>query len=715
MKQLIQNFKTGELKIEEVPAPSLKEGCVLVQNAFSLISVGTEKSTVDMGKSSLFEKAQKRPDLVKQVLQNIKKEGIWATFQKVQNKLDTPKALGYSCTGIVLDSRDSTGRFKKGDRVACAGQDFASHAEAVVVPENLVVQVPGSVSFEEAAFTTIGAIALQGVRQSDAKIGEKACVIGLGLIGQITAQLLKAQGCEVCGIDLSESNIALAQQWGIDAAINRNESECIAFADQFTQGHGFDKVIIAASSATNDPIVLATEIIRKKGVIVVVGSVKMDVPREPYFYRKELELKIATSYGPGRYDPLYEEAGIDYPYAYVRFTENRNMETFLQLVSKKQVKVQPLISRTFDFNDAVAAYDLIMGKKEPVVGILLRYHYGGKEAVVKTVNVKTHALKKINVGFIGAGSFAQSYLLPHIRKENVSLDTVVTTKGTSAKHAARKFGFQTASTEPEAVLDNKNINVVFIATRHDSHARLVCESLKRGKHVFVEKPLAMNEGELKEVLAVYRSLPESPMLMVGFNRRFAPLSEAMKKEFMRVKEPLAVTMRVNAGTIPDDHWIQNETQGGGRIIGEACHFVDLMLYLHGALPVHAHVVALPDATQDSFSVTLTFENKGFGVITYLAQGAASLSKEYIEACGGRKVFINHNFRFGELYGSLRCQKMRLPGKGHKQEVEWFIHALQQESPMPIPMEQLVATSLATFRIKEAIQKGVPAFDLGPSI
>lgn len=362
MKQCIQNFKTGKLLLEDVPRPALEEGFVLVENRFSLISFGTEKSTVKTGKASLVGKAKRRPDLVKQVMQNIKKEGVFATLQKVKTKLDTPKALGYSCAGLVYDSKDFTGRFVPGDRVACAGQDYASHAEVVAVPENLVVKIPESVSFQKACFTTLGAIALQSVRQADARIQEKICVIGLGLLGQITHQLLKANGCSVCGVDISDFLVDLARKTGIDAAFNRNDTDFYKYTDSFTAGYGFDKVIITASSFDNDPIILATEILRKKGIIVVVGDVKMDIPRNPHFYRKELELKISTSYGPGRYDPLYEEAGIDYPYSYVRFTENRNMQDFIGLLAKGSINITPLITHVFDFSDALSAYELMSSK-----------------------------------------------------------------------------------------------------------------------------------------------------------------------------------------------------------------------------------------------------------------------------------------------------------------------------------------------------------------
>ncbi|MEO6870112.1 MAG: Gfo/Idh/MocA family oxidoreductase, partial [Ginsengibacter sp.] len=502
MKQLIQNFKTGKLYVDEVPLPSISEGMVLVENKFSLISSGTEKSTVKVAQASLIGKAKQRPDLVAQVLQNIKKEGLGATINKVRTKLDSLKALGYSTAGTVLVSLDNNGSFQPGERVACAGQDYASHAEIVAIPQNLVVKIPDNVSFEEAAFTTLGAIALQGVRQAEPRLAEKVCVIGLGLLGQLTGQLLKANGCDVFGIDLSERLITLANKTSVTKALNRNDSNLISACDNFTNGKGFDSVIITAAAPTNDPVVLATEICRKKGKIIIVGAVKMDIPRDPFFYKKELELKISCSYGPGRYDVDYEELGSDYPFAYVRWTEQRNMAAFLDLVSKGLVDVKPLISHTFDIGDAEKAYDIVLGKTpESHIGILLKYD-GNPEKYSSSTLLKSHPLSAINVGFIGAGSFAQSYLIPNVKSLGASLDTVVTSKGITSKNVAEKFGFNVCSADKNDVLGNRNINTVFIATPHSSHAELVIESLKANKNVFVEKPLAVSLEELNRIIEV---------------------------------------------------------------------------------------------------------------------------------------------------------------------------------------------------------------------
>lgn len=708
MRQLIQNFKSGQLKLEETARPLLREGYLLVESRFSLISSATERSTVDTAKTSLLGKARKRPDLVRQVLENIKKEGLLATLEKVKNRLDTPKALGYSSSGVVIESRDFEGRFRPGDRVACAGQDFASHAEVVAVPQNLAVKIPDKVSFEEAAFTTVGAIALQGVRQADPKIGERIAVIGLGLIGQLTHQILRANGCWVFGIDKSGFAIETAQGLNIDSAIKRDDQDLFKSADSFTNGFGFDKVIITASCPDNDPIIVSTQLLRKKGLMVMVGNVRMDIPREPDFYKKELELKIATSYGPGRYDPVYEETGLDYPYPYVRFTENRNMEVFLELLSKQAVEVKPLISRIFDFEKALEAYDLILDRQEKkFIGILLKYKEEKKEQKLLTrVAVNTSALKKINIGFIGAGNFAQGYLLPHLKGRDLCLETVVTTSGIGAKNVAEKFGFNSASTEPRDIIGNKEINTVFIATRHDSHAGYVCEALKARKNVFVEKPLCLDIEELKEIIS---SCHSESILMVGFNRRFSPLSALLKEELNKFTGPLVMDFRINAGYVPKQHWTQDEQAGGGRIIGEVCHFIDLMLYYSNSKPkrVCASSIKIDSnkwRTDDNLAVNIEFENGSLGNIVYTAMGDRAMGKERLEIFAEGNAYLINDFKEVLFYKGARIKRVRKPGKGHRQEIDRFIDAVRNGKEAPIDFQSLLYTTLATIRIKESLEK-----------
>lgn len=710
MKQVIQNFKTGELYVDEVPVPSLSRGMVLVENTFSLISAGTERSTVKVGKASLLGKAKQRPDLVAQVLQNIKKEGIKATLEKVRTKLDSLKALGYSTSGRVVASMDSNNYFKPGDRVACAGQDYASHAEVVAIPQNLVVKVPDNVSDEEASFTTLGAIAMQGVRQAEPRLGEVVCVIGLGLLGQITCQLLKANGCKVLGIDISERLIELAKELGADAALNRQDENLRAFINNFTYGHGFDSIIITAATSSNDPIELSAEIARKKGRVVVVGAIKMDVPRDPHFYRKELELRMSCSYGPGRYDVNYEENGSDYPYPYVRWTEQRNMEAFLQLIDQGRINIKPLITHTFNIEEAERAYDIVMGKvKEPHIGILLRYPENEKKFNTR-YQVGSHPVQQINLGVIGAGSFAQSYLIPYAKSWGASLDTVVTSKGITAKNVAQKFGFNGASSESNDVINNPAINTVFIATPHNSHAHFVREALKGGKHVFVEKPLAMVEAELEEI-RTYCSLNKG-QVMVGFNRRFAPVAVELKKAFDGIGEPLVINYRVNAGFIPKEHWTQNEQIGGGRIIGEVCHFIDLMQYFTGALPVTVYAQCINAASEqikndDNLIINLTFNDGSVGSIIYVANGDKSLPKERVEIFGGGKVGVINDFRAGELHSGNKSRELKLEGKGHKQEVYEFLEAIKHGREYPISFESIYATTKATFRILDSLHTGLP--------
>lgn len=710
MKQVIQNFKTGELYVDEVPKPAISDRMVLVENKFSLISAGTERGTVKVGKANLIGKAKQRPDLVAQVLQNIKKEGLKATLDKVRTKLDSLKALGYSTSGIVSASLDSEGKFKPGDRVACAGQDYASHAEVVAIPQNLVAKIPDNVSFEEAGFTTLGAIALQGVRQADPKLGDKICVIGLGLLGQLTVQLLKANGCRVFGIDLSENLINLAKENRADQALLRSDSNLMAAVENFTQGHGFDSVIITAATTSNDPVELSTLISRKKGKIIVVGAVKMDIPRDPDFYRKELELKISTSYGPGRYDTTYEEDGIDYPYAYVRYTEQRNMEAFLDLLSQGAISVKNLITHTFDISEAEKAYDIVLGKvEEPHIGILLSYGEN-KTKNESIVTIGSQPVSGINIGFIGAGSFAQSYLIPNAKQKNTSLDTVVTTKGITSKNVAGKFGFNHASSNPDDIFENKNINTVFIATPHNSHASYTIDALKAGKHVFVEKPLAMNYEELEAVKDTYSN--SDKQIMVGFNRRFSKLATEIKAEFENLGEPLVVNIRVNAGFIPKEHWTQNKNIGGGRIVGEMCHFIDLMQYFTNARPVKVYAASINTQNsqitpEDNIAITVSFEDGSIGNLVYLGNGDKSLPKELIEVFGGGKTGRIHDFRKGDIHKNNKVTKLKSTGKGHRQEVEAFINALKNNSTAPISFESIYLTTKTTFKILDSLATGLP--------
>jgi polar amino acid transport system substrate-binding protein len=710
MKQVIQNFKTGELYVDDVPLPSLSEGMVLIENQFSLISAGTERGTVKVAQANLLNKARQRPDLVAQVIQNIKKEGLSATISKVRAKLDSLKALGYSTSGVVLTSMDTNGMFKAGDRVACAGVDYASHAEIVAVPQNLVVKIPDEVSSEDAAFTTLGAIAMQGVRQAEAFIGEKVCVIGLGLLGQITCQLLRANGCAVFGIDLSESFVKIANEHSADKAVLRNDPNLINACDNFTNGHGFDTVIITAATQSNDPVELAGELAMKKGKVVVVGVVPMNVPRDPHYYRKEIDIRMSCSYGPGRYDVNYEENGLDYPYAYVRWTEQRNMESFLDLLARKRINLKPLTTHIIDISDAEKAYDIILGKvKEHHIGILLKYSENENKSR-SAINISNKPISAINTGFIGAGSFAQSYLIPNVKSSGGSLDGVITSRGITAKNVANKFGFNFCSSEVNDVLTNEKINTIFIATPHSSHAGLVIESLKANKNVFVEKPLAINLEELETVIETKKK--HTQPLMVGFNRRFAPVSESIKKEFHNIGEPLVVNIRINAGFIPKDNWLQQKDTGAGRIIGEMCHFIDLMQYFTNSEPVRVFAECITSNNDkitpaDNIAVVIKFKDGSVGNLTYLANGDKGMPKELIEVFSGSKIGVINDFRDGLIYKKGKATKLKSSGKGHKEEVVAFINALKSGNESPISFRSICLTTLTTFRIHDSIFTGMP--------
>ncbi len=711
MKQVVQNFKTGQLSVEEVPAPTLIDGRVLVENRYSLISTGTEKSTVKVGKASILGKARQRPDLVKQVLNNLRREGFASTYKKVRTKLGSLKALGYSTSGIVVASMDKDGVFKPGDRVACAGQDYASHAEIVSVPQNLVARIPDSVSFEQASFTTLGAIAIQALRQCDPKLGENVCVIGLGLLGQITNQLLLANGCRVFGIDLDSRLVDLMKEMGAHEAMARDNPDLDPVLDHFTRGRGFDSVIIAAATSSNDPVVLATKILRKKGRIVIVGDVKMDVPREPHFYQKELELKMSASYGPGRYDPEFEELGRDYPYDYVRWTEQRNMEAFLGQLESQAVSVKPLVSHVFKVEEAEKAYDLVLGRSNhESLGILLEYPVDRKEKLSQKVIQRTFEPAALNIGFIGAGSFAQSYLLPHIRAWGASLHTVVTTRSLTSSSAASKFGFGQASTNPDDVFSEPSIDTIFIATRHDSHAPLVLEGLRNGKNVFVEKPLALDLDQLKQLKQAVAEC--KGRLMVGFNRRFSPAAKFVKDDLEGLDQPLMFNYRVSADKLEPGHWILDPGIGGGRIVGEVCHFIDLIQFLTGSDPAQVFATTTANdnrglADQDNVTIGLRMSDGSNGQILYTSLGNKNLPKERLEIfCGGRAWIIDDFKRVTSVVGSGK-NATSVSGKGHKEEVFRCLDAIKQGSQVPISFHSLYLTTLATFKIRDSLSTNLP--------
>jgi len=711
MKQVIQDFKSGRLYVDEVPAPVAGEGNVLVCSQYSLISAGTERSTVTTAQASLLGKARSRPDLVKQVIETYHKAGFAETLKIVRTKLATLKELGNSVSGTVLISMDRDGIFKPGDRVACAGTS-SPHAGVISVQQNLVVKVPEKVPLDQAAFTTLGSIALQGVRQADPKIGESVCVIGLGLLGQITGQILRSNGCRVFGIDTSDAMVGLARKLSCHAAGLRADPNLMSEMDAFTHGHNFDSVIITASSKTSDPIELATAILRQKGVVVVVGAVPMNIPREPHFYQKELELKISCSYGPGRYDFKYEEEGADYPYGYVRWTENRNMAAFLSLLESGSVDVRPLITHIFDIEQAETAYDIVMGKiHEASIGILLKYPEAEDKPGQRPAPaaLAPAAEPSIGIGVIGAGSFAQKFLIPNARTQGRLLK-IADAKGVTAKGVGEKFKFQSFSADAEDVLSDPAVNTVFIATRHNSHGPLVLRAIEADKNVYVEKPLTIDETEMARIADASRRHP-SRRLQVGFNRRFAPLSVQARKLFQELSEPLVVNYRVSAGFIPRDHWTQT-AEGGGRILGEVCHFIDFLQYMTGSEPVRvfAECVDNPNSkmnNQDNVAITIRFRDGSIGMITYLACGDRLLPKERIEIFGGEKSFVINDFRTAEIYTGSKRKIIKIAGKGHKEEIERFVDSIREGRPSPIPLESLLLTSATAFRVLDSLRTGLP--------
>ncbi|HEY0385699.1 MAG TPA: bi-domain-containing oxidoreductase, partial [Pyrinomonadaceae bacterium] len=570
MKQVLQNNKTGRMTVVDVPVPVVQKGRVLVRAAASLISAGTERMAVDEGKKSLIERARERPELVKQVLERARSEGVIKTFNAVRSKLGSSTALGYSAAGIVLEVGEDVTEFRAGMRVACAGAGYASHAEVLSVPKNLCVRLPDEVTFDAGAFGTLGAIALQGVRLSEPTLGESVVVVGLGLLGQITVQLLKANGCRVFGVDLDPAKVALALELGADAAAVSDENVKRAVLD-WSRGRGADAVLITAATQSNQPVEFAGEISRLKGRVVAVGMVGLNVPRNLYF-KRELSLMVSMSYGPGRYDAEYEERGHDYPFAYVRWTENRNIEAFLDLIAAGRVNVERLITHRFPIEESERAYQLIGGEtKEPYLGIVLQYDTERElerrieiKSSARPASVKASAV--VRVGMIGAGGYAQGMLLPHYKERGVEFRAITTATGVTARDIAEKYGFNYCASSADEILDDEEVNLIVIATRHDLHAELARRALVKGKHVFVEKPLALNEEELAGVLEAAANASER--LMVGFNRRFSPLARVAKDFFAGRQAPLSISYRVNAGRIPKSHWSQDPREGGGRIIGE---------------------------------------------------------------------------------------------------------------------------------------------------
>jgi predicted dehydrogenase/threonine dehydrogenase-like Zn-dependent dehydrogenase len=708
MKQLLQNLRTGEATVAEVPVPAALPGRVLVRTAASLISAGTERALTELGQKSLLGKARERPELIGKVWEKVKSEGIAQALEGVRDKLDQSHAVGYSAAGVVIECGRDVTDFRPGDRVACAGTDYASHAEVISVPRNLCVRLPEQLSFEEAAFGTVGAIALQGVRLTEPTLGDAVVVIGLGLVGQLTVQLLKANGCRVFGIDIDETRLEQALASGAEAVCVPGEAR--ERVPGWSKGRGADACIIAAATASDEPIELAGELSRLKGRVVAVGLVGMNVPRNIY-YQRELTLKVSLSYGPGRHDPAYEEHGHDYPAAYVRWTEGRNIEAFLDLLAAGRIDVKPLITHRFAIDDAPRAYQLISGSSaEKYLAVLLTYDtHGEVSRSIENRAVARKAAGRVGLGLIGAGGYAQKILLPNFKAAGAEFCSIASASGVSARDAGTKFGFARFLSDAQSVIDDDEANLIVIATRHGSHAELAKLALEKGKHVFVEKPLALTNAELDSVLAAAAN--SEGQLLVGFNRRFSPLAVKAKEVFRNRQSPLSILSRVNAGRIPREHWTQDAHEGGGRIIGEVCHFIDLMQYLTGAVPVSVYAAAVAgggDAvSQDSVLITLQFSDGSNGVIAYLAEGDRSLPKEHVEIFGEGKVFVIEDFRSAKLHADGREKKetLRQQDKGQAEETRVACAVVTEGKAAPITLQELEATTRATFRIIDSLRTG----------
>jgi predicted dehydrogenase/threonine dehydrogenase-like Zn-dependent dehydrogenase len=717
MKALLQNFGNGELGVTEIPTPALRPGGILVQNAASLVSAGTEKKIIELAKMNPLKKAKARPDLVRKLLRRVGQEGIIGTTKTVMNLINMPIPLGYSCAGIVRAVGQGVTSINIGDAVACAGLGHANHAEMVFIPQNLAVRIPKSVSFDEASFVTVGAIAMQGVRQADVRIGENVVVLGLGLVGQLAAQICSASGCRVFGIDVDPSKVKLARELGMldGASLDQDVSFML---QKFTAGRGADAVVITAATKSSQPIELAAKLARDRARVVVVGDVKMNIPRRDY-YEKELDIRLSRSYGPGRYDIAYEEKGQDYPLGYVRWTENRNMEAFLDLVFQKKVNAARLITHRFPIQSAHKAYDLLSGSKtEPFIGILLDYDTKAVLNPTVCVQLKKSGLEKGAVGFgiIGAGQFAQGVLLPYLAKiRDVSIRSVATGSGISAQTVAKKYDCSNCTSDYKEILSNEHIHAVLIATQHHQHAQMVADALASGKHTFVEKPLAIKESQLdliSETVAQLRAKQkEVPLLMVGYNRRFSPFAQKAKEAFDG--EALVMNYRVNAGPVPKDHWTQDLELGGGRIVGEVCHFVDLMQFLTNSLVAEVFAWPLGDAGEmpepDSLNIQLKFESGSIGTIHYIANGDPSFPKERLEIFGGGRVSVIDNWRKFEICGRgmhVRESSMFTSKKGLAEELQRFVTGIR-EGKAPISLESLIQTTKATFAIQASLRHGRP--------
>ena len=707
MLQILQSLKSGETILAEVPAPEVRKGSVLIATSSTLVSAGTERMLVDFGKSGWIQKARSQPDKVKAVIDKIKVDGLKPTIQAVQSKLDQPLPMGYCNVGTVLDTASdiSKSEFNVGDRVVSNGH----HAEFVCIPKNLCCRIPDNVPDEEAAFTVVGAIGLQGIRLLNPTLGESVVVTGLGLIGLLCVQMLRANGCRVLGIDFDSSKCELAKSFGAEVVDLSKGEDPISKANAWSHGRGVDGVLITASTKSNDPVHQAALMSRKRGRIVLVGVVGLELSRAD-FYEKELSFQVSCSYGPGRYDSRYEEEGIDYPLPFVRWTEQRNFEAFLHLLAEKRIDLTPLITHRYKLREALKAYEAV-GDKEGV-GILIEYPAENStlksSELVRSVTLGTATrdpISNVSCSVIGAGNFTRQVLLPALSQTGIEFQNIISSGGVSSADLGRKFGFTKAGTDSAELFKDPSTNLIAITTRHNTHAPLVREALKADKAVFVEKPLCLNRGELNAIKEDYETA-KNPFLMVGFNRRFAPLIQTLNKLLKSKSDPKSFIYTVNAGSIPPDHWTQHPEIGGGRLLGEACHFIDLIRYL-AASPIEnatVHYAQAPGAdSMDTFSIQLTFADGSLGTVHYFANGSKSFPKERMDVFCAGSVLQLDNFRTLQGYGwqGFSRQKSSNQDKGHEKEMQSLVSALEEGQPAPIPIDEIIEVTDVSLALVES--------------
>lgn len=714
MKQVFQNPKSGKTLVHEITAPVLKSGGILVKNHFSVISAGTERGIIELSKKSIFEKAKERPDYIQKFFGMIKSQGLAAAWRMAQSKLATDIALGYSSAGSVRAVGASVGGFAVGDRVACAGQDYASHAEYIFVPKNLAVKIPDGVSERDAAFVTLGSIAMQGIRRAELTPGECVGVVGLGLLGQLAVRMLKAYGHPVMGFDVNPAQVEFALKNGLDCGHVIGSGDAEQAVSAFTNGRGMDAVLIYASAKTDDPLTLAVSISRDRGRVVQIGNIKTDIPWRD-FYAKELTYLSSRSYGPGRYDRNYEEGGVDYPISHVRWTERRNMEEFLRLLADKEISVENLVTRTFDIADAESAYALVQQPEGLLHGLVLAYPDNTEQTSRIDLSGAPGATQKpqneIVIGLIGMGSFMQSTILPHLKEVGgVRVKAIAHTKGLPAKKLAESIGASMVTSDYHDLIRDPEINLIICATRHSTHASIAIEVLKANKNLYMEKPLALNGDDLREVLQAARQ--STGRLLVGFNRRFSKHSIVARQTFASSSTPLQIMYRVNAGPLEPSHWSYDPREGG-RILGEACHFTHLLNYFTGSVPRRISLAAIPAgraiAHEEDFSLTIEYANGSLGTVVYSALGNFKLPKEYIEIYGSGNIMTIDNFKSGHITGSVRTEKINLwrQDKGYTREMAELIAAMRDGKPSPMSLEEIDLAHRTIFAAMESLKTGAP--------